>query len=209
MTRPIFITGTGTGVGKTVVTGLLARDCLSEGSVVTQKWIQTGCNQTIPDDIATHWSYMGRSRDDYAEFMADICPYQLPFPASPHLAAEKAGVDLDYSRLADATHRLCASFETVICEGAGGALVPVNRTTYLIDWVNRCGFDVVLVIANQLGCINHAMLTIEALNRRQTSLVGLIFNHPNPNEDPDILADNQAIILAQSKIPLIREVPYD
>ena len=185
----IFVAGTDTGVGKTVVTGLLARHLAMRGyRVVTQKWIQTG----PASDLDEHLKWMGRTRADFRGFLRAMAPYSLPAPVSPHLAAELSGhFDLAHGRpeqrrmggtriLASKVRRslefLSEHFDFVLVEGSGGLMTPVSRKTLLIDWVREYGLPVLLVAGNRLGAINHTLLSLEALQTRKMRILGVLFN---------------------------------
>lgn len=206
--KAVFVTGTDTEVGKTVVCGLLARFLLDAGyNVVTQKWIQTGC-VSFPADIAVHLELMGKSRKDIKDFLPDICPYRFSFPASAHLAAELEGKKIEPEKIKDSFYKLRKNFEFVITEGIGGALVPFNRSALVIDIAAELDLPVLLVAANKLGAINHTLLTIEALKARGLKILGVVFNSRREKTDELILADNQQIIKTFSGEEISGRLPW-
>lgn len=188
MNQPIAICGIDTGVGKSVVTGLLARHLLDQGkSVITQKLVQTGCSGR-PEDVLLHRRLMGMSWQP-ADEQGLTCPYCFPLHASPHLAAEQAGAVIDPALLDQAGDSLAAQFEQLIVEGAGGLLVPLSRSLLLLDYLQRRAWPLLLVTTPRLGSINHTLLCLEAVKQRQMKLLGLVYNlhgsHP-----PEIVRDS-------------------
>jgi dethiobiotin synthetase len=203
----IFITGTDTDVGKTLITGLLARALCEQGkSVITQKWVQTGCRTFKDTDIATHLSLMNRSVDEIKPFLSDIIPYSFKFPASPHLAARKENKRIDLHKIEKSYHALCEKFELVLTEGAGGLMVPVTPKILFIDLAQKLGLPIILVVHNKLGCVNHALLSIEAIRQRNIKLLGLIFNNAE-NQNAEILKDNVQIVASISGETVLGVVP--
>jgi len=193
MGRGIFITGTDTGVGKTLVTGLLGDYLLRQGySVITQKWVQSGC-RGFPEDIAAHRDIMGQGRDAAGSFLDAVCPYIFKLPASAHLAAEAENHAIDPEHVKQCFTRLSQAFDVVLVEGMGGALVPYTRKALLIDIAQALDLPVLIVAKNQLGTINHTLLTIEAIRSRGLSILGIVFNGPEGQGDV-ITEDNPRII---------------
>jgi len=209
--KGFFVTGTSTGVGKTMVCGLLAAFLRSQGvDAVTQKWVQTGTDKW-PIDLAMHRRIMGLPESVPEGMLEDLCPYRFAFPSSPHLAAEREGRGIAASVIEEAYRRLEASHEIVLVEGVGGFLVPLTKDLLTCDLVVRLGLPVLVVVANRLGCVNHALLTVEAIRRRELPLVGLIFNRvPGGSvwSPEEVLADNVRIVGEISGAPVLGEVPY-
>jgi dethiobiotin synthetase len=209
--KGIFITGTDTGVGKTVVCGLLAGFLRGRGvRVVTQKWVQTG-TAGEPSDLAAHRRLMGLPGSVAEEALADLCPYRFSYPASPRLAAAREGRRIEASVIEAAFRRLAASHDAVLVEGAGGILVPLAEGVLTADLVVRLGLSALVVVGNRLGCVNHALLTVEAIRRRGVPLAGLVFNRP-PGEGggapEELLTDNVRVVEEISKAPVLGEVPF-
>jgi len=173
--RPITICGIDTGVGKSIVTGMLARHLLKKSKVViTQKLVQTGCNGRS-EDILVHRKLMGAQWHPLDEEKL-TCPYCFPFPASPHLAAQMVGAQIDPATLERATETLTTKCDQLLIEGAGGLLVPLNRDLLLIDYLATHAYPVVLVTTPRLGSINHTLLCLEAMQHRNMQLLGLVYN---------------------------------
>jgi dethiobiotin synthetase len=189
----VFITGTDTEVGKTVVCGLLARYLMDQGQrVITQKWIQTGA-QGFSEDLLAHLSFMGKGRADIEPYASSVCPYLFERPASAHLAAEYEQAVIEPIRIKQAYHILTEAFDTVLVEGLGGALVPYSRDALVLDIVTELALPVCVVVHNKLGAVNHTLLTLEALRTRGLHCLGLIYNDC-PGQDDFVVQDNPRII---------------
>jgi len=205
--KAVFVTGTDTGVGKTVVCGLLARYLLDMGcSVITQKWIQTGSDD-FPEDITAHLRLMGREKKDIEEYLPFMSPYTFGLAASPHLAAEAERGKIDTAKIKDSFRKLSREFDTVIVEGIGGALVPFNRKKLVIDIAKELDLPVIIVAKNKLGAINHTLLTVEAVRNRNMKISGIIFNS-DENEDKIIADDNPEIIKALTNERILGTLPW-
>ncbi|MCM1319707.1 MAG: dethiobiotin synthase [Muribaculaceae bacterium] len=184
-----MVTGIGTDVGKSYATGWLARELANSGrNVITQKLIQTG-NKEYSEDIDVHRRVMGipmQPRDiDHT-----TAPIILSYPASPHLAAEIDGITVDFEVAAQATVKLAKEYDTVVIEGAGGALVPLHDDYLTADYMAEHGLPTVIVTNGQLGSINHTLLTLEALRQRGIDIVAVVYN-PHFDTDKIISADTR------------------
>ncbi len=207
MGQGILITGTDTDVGKTVVTGLMG-EFLAAGSrsVITQKWVQSGC-VGFPEDIDTHLHWMGRTRQDIAAHRPSVCPYVFALPASAHLAAEAEARGIDPFVIKRAYLTLEAQFDYVLVEGMGGALVPYTRKALLLDLADELNLPVLIVAKNKLGAINHTLLTIEAIEARGMTILGVVFN--GPAHEPDrITQDNPKIIEDLTGVKVLGTLPW-
>ena len=169
MKRSIFVCGTDTGIGKTFITGLLADYYSRQGlNVITQKWVQTG--STEMDDIKEHLRIQGKTINDIKQFQELVCPYVFKFPASPHLAAKREKKGISKSKIVSSYQKLLSSFDMTIVEGVGGALVPLDRNTTVLDLVKDLKMPAIIVAGNKLGTINHTLLTVEAIKKRRIKL---------------------------------------
>lgn len=190
----IYVTGTDTGVGKTVITGLLGRYLKETGyRVITQKWIETGVGKS-PSDIDLHLRLIKMQKKDIKDYLPYVSCYTFRFASSPHLAAslEKRRVRTD--RIKKSFRFLSKRFDFVIVEGLGGALVPLSGKRLVIDIAKELGLPVLVVAGNKLGAINHTVLTVEAIKKRGMKIVGIIFNNLYKRGDKIILRDNPRII---------------
>lgn len=180
MKKAFFITGTDTGVGKTYVACKLICDYVAQGhKVVGMKPIAAGCElvdgEWVNEDVLklTQASNVKAPREL-------INPYSFKAPIAPHIAAEQAGVKIEIAVIKQAFDKLAAMADIVIVEGAGGFLVPLNLRQSMADLAIALDIPVILVVGMKLGCINHALLTAEAIKARQLDLHGWIANQIEP-----------------------------
>jgi len=206
--KAVFVTGTDTGVGKTLVVGLLARYLREQGHrTITQKWVQTGLCED-PSDVATHLALMGVGSEAIRGHEDDVNPYTFDFPASPHLAAAREGVRIDPANIIASFEKLSQTFDAVLVEGAGGIMVPLNEETLLIDVVETLKLPVLIVAGNKLGAINHTLLTVDALQKRDIDVPGIVFNTLDPRADEAILRDNPGIVQTFARLPILGSLPW-
>ncbi len=205
--KALFVTGTDTGAGKTIVTGLLARFLKDKGlKVVTQKWIQTGSRTC--QDIKVHHKIMGISEKNTRPLENLLCPYRFLLPASPHLAARAENKRISASRIKMSFKFLSKKFDFIIVEGIGGALVPLDNSNLTIDIAKKLNLPVLIVAQNKLGAINHTLMTVEALKSRKIKISGILFNNFK-NQDGKILRDNPRIIGKLTGIRILGILPWD
>ncbi len=166
MLRGLFVTGTDTNVGKTVVSAALLSRFRSRAAVRYWKPIQTGIEQD--DDTAEVKRLSGAKESELR------CEgIRLQRPVSPHLAARWNGVTIDLKSLTSWVASADAGIRWIV-EGAGGVLVPVNESETMLDLIRLLALPVVVVARSSLGTINHALLTLEALRTRALSVAGVI-----------------------------------
>ncbi len=201
----IFIAGTDTGVGKTFVTACLARIWKAKGiDVGVQKWVSTG-NSTLSEDCQFIYEKAGIEGIAIPGSMES--PYCFEFPASPHLAAELEGKRVDMERLRAVFLSMRKRHELLIVEGVGGVLVPISREVLLADLVSELDIPTLIVARSGLGTLNHTLLTIEALLRRDIDVLGVILN-TTQQDDPDIINDNKRTIEEVSGIRVFGIIPH-
>ncbi len=187
-----FVSGIDTDAGKSVASGWFARERLRAGArITTQKFIQTGAaDESV--DILLHRKIMGvplGARD----LDRTTAPVILPLAASPHLAAEAAGVEIPFHAIPEASAKLLAEFDELLIEGAGGLMVPLTRRTLTIDWLEASGLPLIFVTSMALGSISQTLLALEAVERRGIPLAGVLFN-AWPEEVPIIREDSRAFV---------------
>jgi len=205
--KGIFVTGTDTGVGKSIITGFLAKYLQAKGcKVITQKWVQTGSRFSA--DINLHLKIMGVSKGAIKEHLDCVCPYIFKLPASPHLAAKAENKKINIVRIKQSFKSLSSEFDTVIVEGIGGALVPVNEKRLVIDIVKELSLSVLVVAQNKIGAINHILMTIEVLKQRKMKILGIIFNNC-PGQNKLVLQDNPEIIRKITKQKILGVLPWN
>jgi len=175
MGRVFCITGIDTDIGKTIVTGLIARSLLKRNiTTITQKIAQTGCTG-ISEDILRHREIMGIGVQAEDESYL-TCPYVFSVPCSPHLAADLDNRSIDPEVVKNATRKLLQNYEIVLLEGAGGVSVPLTRELLFIDYVEKEDLPLILVTGPKVGSINHTLTTLEIASQRGISVHGIIYN---------------------------------
>lgn len=190
--KSIFITGIDTDAGKSYATAWLALRLKEAGrNVITQKFIQTG-NDGFSEDIQLHRRLTGQVPlpEDAAHLTA---PVIFTYPASAQLAAQIDGREIDLTVIDHAREELEQRYDTVLVEGAGGLMVPITDTEFTIDYVCSRHLPVVLVTNSRLGSINHTVLSLEALKRRNIDVIGVIYNHYFDTA-PEIAADSRRFV---------------
>ncbi len=178
--KTISIAGIDTDVGKSIVTGVLARYLLEQKkTVTTMKLVQTGC-ENIAEDILLHRKLMGVELDQHDTGNIS-CPYVFSLPASPHLAARLEKKRIDPEVMDNSISILQEENEWLLVEGAGGLLVPLNEELLLLDYLAQKGFPLILVSSSKLGSINHTRLSLEAIKARGITLLGVVYNLHQPS----------------------------
>lgn len=202
----LFVTGTDTGVGKTRVSvALLHALSAHHARVVGMKPVAAGI-EAINGVLSNEDVVALRAASTCAVPPELDNPVLLPEPVSPHIAAARAGVKIDVSHLVACHRALAQQADAVVVEGAGGFLVPLSDLETGADLAQALALPVVLVVGLRLGCLNHALLTAEAIRARGLTLAGWVANHV----EPAMLAqqDNLAFLRQKIQAPLLATVPY-
>jgi dethiobiotin synthetase len=185
VSRHVFVTGTDTGVGKTLLASLLV------ASLRARYWkpIQTGANEGTDSEMVMKWADVPAERT-YPE------SYVFGPPVSPHLAAEQQGVRIDLDSI-----RLPESADPIIIEGAGGVFVPINGEALMSDLISRLGVPVLVAARTSLGTINHTLLTLSALRSAKLDLLGVVMiGHEN--------VDNRRAVERYGNTPVVGFIPW-
>ena len=202
----LYITGTDTGIGKTHVSAALLRSLRSAGiTAVGMKPVASGCEATAhglrnEDAIALIEAAGGGTRYE------DVNPYAFADPIAPHLAAADAAVSVDPRRIAECFGRLRAGADLVVVEGVGGWLAPLGDALMQADLVRLLELRVVLVVGLRLGCLNHALLSVRAIEADGCELIGWIGNAID--SDMARRDDNIATLQARIQAPLLGVVQH-
>lgn len=205
MTTAFFVTGTDTEVGKTLVScALLHHLRRTHARVVGMKPVAAGTID-LPGGPDNEDAEALRAAGSLAVPRDLDNPYCLPLPLSPHLAARAAGQVISVDLLADRYQQLASLADAVVVEGAGGFHVPLNDTQTGADLAERLALPVVLVVGLRLGCLNHALLTAEAVRARGLRLAGWVANRIDPAMSS--VADNIATLAARLGAPMWADVP--
>jgi len=189
--RPVFfITGIGTGVGKTLVSAILTE------ALEADYWkpIQAGFAEGTDAINVSQWL----SNPD-KKIQQEI--YKLKLPASPHIAAREEGMVISLERIKAAFDKLCLeSIRPLIIEGAGGLLVPLNESETLLDLIKILDVPVIVVSRNYLGSINHSLLTANSLKQAGANLAGWVFN--------DQFMQYETEISQWTEMPILGSIPF-
>lgn len=180
--RGLFITGTDTGVGKTFIAVRLLSFLKNEGlEIIPRKPVESGCTridgQRVPADALAMRDAMGHTHD-----LDQICPYPLERPLSPERAAALEDIELDLQKLQQACQ--VPPGRIALIEGAGGFYSPLTADGLNADLAQRLELPVLLVAADRLGCINHVLLTVEAIASRELRLAAIVLNRLTPGQEP-------------------------
>jgi dethiobiotin synthetase len=187
----IFVAGTDTGVGKTVLSLLLMQFFYAKGyTPFYVKPIQTGCSDPYDKDSDAKFIYK-HVKQLTDKDPADSVTYCFREPKAPYFASRNEGKDIDITLIKDALDNKTLIYSPVIIEAAGGLLVPINENTLIIDLIKITSASVVIAARAGLGTINHTLLTIEALRKRNIKPVGIIFLDAGEKPTPqNMLSEN-------------------
>jgi dethiobiotin synthetase len=184
---PIFITGIGTGVGKTVVSAIVTEALLANYWKPIQAGFDDGTDALAVKDLISN-----------AQTIIHPEVYKLTLPASPHIAARQEGIEINIKNIVD--RRPLTVDRQLVIEGAGGIMVPVNDNEFIIDVIEQLKTKVILVSRNYLGSINHSLLTANICKQRGIDVLGWIFNDQYLNYEHEIVT--------WSGYPKIGSIPF-
>jgi dethiobiotin synthetase len=202
--KGIFITGTDTGVGKTIVTAAIAWNLKQAGKkVAVMKPVQTGTIVSGPTDIEFVQSLIG---DDYT--IDTSCPFMFPDPVAPLVASMLAGERINIKKIKESFSDLSEENDTVIVEGAGGLLVPILEDYFMSDLALDLNIPILIVARPNLGTLNHTLLTLESAKRKGLEVAGIVIsNYP---WDPGIPEQtNPELILSMTGVNILGILPHD
>jgi dethiobiotin synthetase len=206
--RPgLFITGTDTGVGKTVVTGAIANWFRRRGSRVgVFKPIATGCAHRREGLVSEDAEFLAHSAD--ARFPLDvICPQRYAEPLAPAVAAERAGQPVDWETIQRSLNMIEQGSDIMLIEGVGGVMVPLDDLHTVLDLARWLNLPTVIVARPGLGTINHCLLTVAALRAEGLHVAGVVINR-YPADGATIAEEtNPRIIEKRGKVPVLCLVP--
>ncbi|MEO7344592.1 MAG: dethiobiotin synthase [Methylotenera sp.] len=198
-----FITGTDTGVGKTLISCALLHAFAAQGQrVIGMKPVAVGCD----DDGHNQDVEQLQAASNVLVSYGQINPYSFLDPIAPHIAARNAGVCIDFTRILTSYRELASQADVVIIEGTGGFRVPLNNNQDTADLALQLGLPVILVVGMRLGCLNHALLTASAIEACGLKCAGWVANVL----DADMLAVQANIVALQQRLvaPLLGVLPW-
>lgn len=211
MQQSYFVVGTDTNVGKTYVASALLRHFVSSGKrAVGMKPVASGC------ELSEHDIWQGQLMNDDVVALYEagnvaaplelINPYHFVPAIAPHIAAEKVGVEIDVDLIMRSYLTLAEMADVVVVEGAGGFFVPMNDQQMLADLAVKLHLPIILVVGMRLGCINHALLTVEAIKARGLKLAGWVANQVDP--DMSMFEENLASLQQRIDAPCLSVVSW-
>ncbi|WP_163921637.1 dethiobiotin synthase [Photobacterium sp. Alg240-V54] len=206
MNNAYFVAGTDTDVGKTVCScAILYAAQQANIAMVGYKPIASGSENT-PQGLRNSDALLLQQASSVSVTYDDVNPYTFYRPVSPHIAANEEHKTIEFNVLSQGLNKLKAQADYVLIEGAGGWRVPINITDYLSSWVKQEQLAVILVVGVKLGCLNHALLTAEAIQADGLTIVGWIANQIHP------VTDNYTAMITwlEQHLPgkKIAEIPY-
>lgn len=211
MSRGFFITGTGTGVGKTYVGAALARALRAAGKRVgVYKPVASGCDcrdgELVSPDALALWDAAGRPGD-----LEQVCPQRFAAPLAPHLAARAEGRRVDPQLLREGIAPWRETSDIVLVEGAGGLMSPLSDDDYNADLAAEFGYPLVVVSANILGTINATLQTLITASTYCDGLdvAGIVLNTPAPLSDDASVDSNRDELERRCVAPVLATVEFN
>lgn len=203
MKQAYFVTGTDTGIGKTYVACQMIRDYVAQGyRVVGMKPVAAGCElvdgEWVNEDVALLTEASNVKAPSHL-----VNPYCFRPPIAPHIAAEQVGVDIQIEVIQSAFEELKQMADIVIVEGAGGLLVPLNAHHTIADLIACLDIPILFVVGMRLGCINHALLTMEVMQARSLNVAAWVANPI----DPSMLCYDENLRTLQTKLHATPQYP--
>ena len=219
MAKGFFVTGTDTGVGKTVITAALIKAAQLLGfRACGMKPIETGCKTAGSRQQAVGNSKGKTLIPSDGMFLRDIAgtdesvdlitPIRFENPLAPMPASEIEGIPVDLTKIQRAYSILADKYDVLIVEGIGGLLVPITRDYFVIDLIRDFGLPVIVVSRPGLGAINHSMLTVNYALKEGLTVAGIIMNYTHPPKSDLAEKTNPEVIKQISPVPIIGTFPY-
>lgn len=206
MKKAYFITGTDTDAGKTLAACALLHAFVKRGDkAVGMKPVAAGCEET-PAGLRCEDVESLRAAGNVAAPLAWVNPYALMSPVAPHIAAERAGVEISLERIDGFFRQLREMADVTVVEGVGGFIVPLNARQDTADMAKMLGLPVILVVGMHLGCINHALLTAQAIRHKGLHLVAWVANRIDP--DMGEFDENLRALETRLAAPLLGIIPF-
>lgn len=201
-----FVTGTDTDVGKTCISlGLVEKLKQSGKSVGVMKPISAGCENTEAG-LRNSDAVMLQEVSNVELSYETINPYAFEPPIAPHIAAREVNTRVDMETIIKHFHTIQSQSESVITEGAGGWMVPLNDFQTMADLAAQMALPVIVVVGMRLGCLSHALLTIQAIQKSKLPVAGWVANHIDP--DMSRPQENIQTLIEMIDAPLLGEVPF-
>jgi dethiobiotin synthetase len=206
LVKGYFVTGTDTEIGKTLVSGALIVKLRAEGvNALGFKPVVAGCYRDTQGNLLNEDLETLRIASNLEPGQLELCPYVLEQAVAPHLAAKNMQQHLDIETIIQAYEQVSRNVDAIIVEGAGGFLIPLNNEEDLGDLAQTLDLPIILVVGMKLGCINHALLTYEAIQSRQLKIAGWIAN--TLSSEMPLLQENIQTISSKIPAPFLGCIP--
>ena len=206
MGRGIFITGTDTGIGKTTVALGLMTALKEKGiTVAAMKPVSAGCVKT-EDGLRNEDAVRLMQQSSIDVPYEVVNPYAFEPPVAPHVAAEKTGISIDVGLIKERYEEIAQRADVIVVEGAGGWLVPINENKTMADVAKALSLDVLTVVGIRLGCLNHALLTVNNIETNRCHHLGWIANIVS--DDMECFAENIQALCERIKVPMLDKIEY-
>ncbi len=207
MAQAYFVIGTDTNAGKTYVASQLIQHFVATGfKTIGMKPIASGCELAENGELINEDVQKLNSASNICASSNLINPYRFAPAIAPHIAAEKVGITMRIDKIQQAYAQLTELADVVIVEGAGGFYVPINNTQTLADIAVALNIPIILVVGMKLGCINHALLTVEAIQARGLTLAGWVANQIAP--EMAMFEENLASLKQRISAPCLSVVAW-
>ncbi|MCW9024818.1 MAG: dethiobiotin synthase [Gammaproteobacteria bacterium] len=206
MNKGLFVTGTDTGIGKTVVSSALITAFNKLGFHTTaMKPIASGAKY-INGQLVNEDALLLQQAASESSSYELINPYVFEPAIAPHLAARQVGIEIELSQIKQAYQQLSSNVDITVVEGVGGWLVPINKTENVADLATCLDLPVILVVGMRLGCINHALLTSESIQQKGANLIGWVANVVEA--DFSCVEENIETLNEMIDAPLLGVIPF-
>ncbi len=203
MEKGVFVTGIGTGVGKTVIAGAIAASMKAHGlDIGVMKPVASGAKEIDGRLVSEDAMYLKKIIDSTDDDEL-VSPILLKPPIAPTIAASKIGVPIDINKILKAYEELTNRHDFVVVEGVGGLMVPIDDTLFVADLVRKMDLSLVIVSSDYLGTINHTLLTVEYAKSRNIRIKGIVINMLKDGDD--FIKE----IEKYSSIPILGTIPFN
>jgi dethiobiotin synthetase len=205
----LFVTGTDTGVGKTLIAGAIAR-------ILTDKGLKVGVFKPIATGCKHKWDGLTSSDTEFLSHCANsdlspstITPVGYRTPAAPIVSAARDGCEIDFGKIAAAYKDVCQNSDAVLVEGIGGVRVPLTEEFDLLDLAVEFDLPAVIVARPNLGTINHTLMTIDCIRAKNLKIAGVVINGYNAVESTPAEDTAPEVIAKCSGVNVLAVVPFD
>ncbi len=206
--KGFFITGTDTGVGKTVAAATLALLLRGKGlHISVMKPVETGCKRTKRGLIPEDGTFL-RDIANIKEEIDSITPLRYELPLAPLVSSEIEGKKINLDLIKESFHYMADKYDAVIVEGIGGLMVPLEENYYVYNLIKEFSLPAIIVTRSTLGTLNHTLLSIQCAQHSEIELAGIIINHSTPDNRSLAEKTNPDIIKRLCPVPVIGILPY-